>query len=59
MTSRFQFMHDILCKYRTQLFAEFWATACAYEYLQRLHVPTQGNGKGAAPEEMQSIASQL
>lgn len=52
-------MHDILCKYRTQLFAEFWATACAYEYIQRLDIPAQGNGKGAAPEEMQSIASQL
>lgn len=59
MTSRFQFMHGILCKYRTQLFAEFWVTSYAYDYLQRLNIPAQGNGNGADPEEMQSTASQL
>ena len=59
MTSRFQFMHGILCKYRTQLYAEWWATAYAYKYLQRLNIPAQGNGKGADTEEMLSAASQL
>lgn len=59
MTSRFQFMHSILCKYRTQLYAEWWAIAYAYRYLERLNIPAQGKGKRAHTEEMLSTASQL
>lgn len=59
MTSRFQFMHSILCKYRTQLHAEWWATAYAYLYLQRLNIPARGNGKGAETAEVLCTVSQL
>jgi len=52
-------MHGILCKYRTQLYAEWWAAAYAYEYLQRLNTCAQGKGKGADAEEMLSAASQM